>query len=63
MEDDEALKEKARGWGCGGNFPGGPVVRTLPSNADGMGSIPGQGAKISHGAKNTKALKKKKKKS
>ena len=59
MEDDEALKEKARGWRCRGNFPGGPVVRTSPSNADGVGSIPGQEAKISHGANKTKALKKK----
>ena len=29
-----------------GNFPGGPVVKTLPSNAEGAGSIPGQGTKI-----------------
>ena len=27
------------------DFPGGPVVKTLPSNAGGMGSIPGQGTK------------------
>ena len=27
------------------DFPGGPVVKTLPSNAGGAGSIPGQGAK------------------
>ena len=27
------------------DFPGGPVVKTSPSNA-GVGSIPGQGAKI-----------------
>ena len=27
---------------------GGPVVKTSPSTAKGMGSIPGQGAKISH---------------
>ena len=27
-------------------FPGGPVVKTLPSNAGGEGSIPGRGAKI-----------------
>ena len=26
--------------------PGGPVVQTLPSNAKGMGSIPGQGVDI-----------------
>ena len=30
------------------NFPGGPVVKTLPSNAGGMVSIPGPGAKIPH---------------
>ena len=30
------------------DFPGSPVVRTLPSNAGGAGSIPGQGAKIPH---------------
>ena len=29
-------------------FPGGPVVKTLPSNAVGMGFIPGQGTKIPH---------------
>ena len=30
------------------DFPGGPVVKTLPSNAGGAGSIPGQGAKLPH---------------
>ena len=30
----------------GGYFPRGPVVKTLPSNIRGVGSIPGQGAKI-----------------
>ena len=30
------------------NFPGGPVVKTLPSNTMGVGSIPGQGTKILH---------------
>ena len=30
------------------DFPGGPVVKTSPSNAEGAGSIPGQGAKILH---------------
>ena len=29
-------------------FPGGPVVKMLPSNAWGMGSVPGWGAKIPH---------------
>ena len=31
-----------------GDFPGSPVVKTLPSNAGGVGSIPGWGAKIPH---------------
>ena len=30
------------------DFPGSPVVKTLPSNAEGAGSIPGRGAKIPH---------------
>ena len=38
---DESVKAK---W----DFPGGPVVKTLPSNAGGEGSIPGWGAKIPH---------------
>ena len=29
-------------------FPGGPVVKNLPWNAGGVGSIPGQGTKIPH---------------
>ena len=28
------------------DFPGSPVVKTLPSNAGGVGLIPGGGAKI-----------------
>ena len=31
-----------------GNFPGGPVARTSPSNAEGVGSIPSQGTKTPH---------------
>ena len=31
-----------------GEFPGGPVVKTSPSNARVTVSIPGQGAKIPH---------------
>ena len=31
-----------------GDFPGSPVVNTLPSNAGGAGSIPAWGAKIPH---------------
>ena len=30
------------------DFPGGPVVKNLPSNAGDKGSIPGQGTKIPH---------------
>ena len=30
------------------DFPGGPVVKVLPSNAGGVGLIPTQGAKIPH---------------
>ena len=33
-----------------GDFPGGPMVKNLPSNAKDMGSIPGQGTKIPHTA-------------
>ena len=29
-------------------FPGGPVVKTSPSVAQGAGSIPGKGAEIPH---------------
>ena len=31
-----------------GEFPGSPVVKIAPSNAGGVGSIPGLEAKISH---------------
>ena len=31
-------------------FPGGPVVKTLPSNAGDRGSIPCWSAKIPHGS-------------
>ena len=30
------------------DFPGGPVVKNLPSNAGDMGSMPGWGTKIPH---------------
>ena len=33
------------------DFPGGPVVKTSPSNAVGAGSIPGRGAKIPHASR------------
>ena len=32
------------------DFPGGPVVNSLPCNAGGTGSIPGQGTKITPAA-------------
>ena len=35
---------KSKNW----DFSDGPVVKTLPSNAGGAGSIPGQGAKITY---------------
>ena len=34
------------------DFPGGPVVKTSPSNAGGAGWIPGRGAKMPCGQKN-----------
>ena len=41
-----------------GDFPGGPMVETLPTNAGDAGSIPYGGTKSSHdGAKNNKKLK------
>ena len=33
------------------DFPGGPGVGTSPCSAGGAGSIPGQGAKISHASR------------
>ena len=49
----------------GGYFPAGPVVESLPSRAGGVGSIPGQGARIPHASwpqiQNIKNKKKKKK--
>ena len=32
------------------DFPGGPMVKTSPSNAGGNGSIHSQGTKIPHGS-------------
>ena len=36
------------------DFPGGPVVKTSPSNAGGVGSNPGQGAEIPHASQTKK---------
>ena len=41
-EEVTFLKERVVG------LPGGPVVKTSPSNAGAVGSIPGRGAKIPH---------------
>ena len=30
------------------DFPSGPVVKTLPSNAGGVDSVPGEGVNIPH---------------
>ena len=32
------------------DFPGGPAVKNLPSNAGDAGPLPGQGTKIPHAA-------------
>ena len=40
------------------DFPGGPVVKTSPSNAGGVGSIPGRGAKIPHASRPKKPKRK-----
>ena len=44
IRNTEICKKKKR------DFPGGPVVKNLPYNAGGTGSIPGQGTKIPHAA-------------
>jgi len=37
------------------DFPGGPGVKTSPSNAGGGGSIPSQGTKMPHASRAKKA--------
>ena len=39
------MQPKKENWG---DFSGGPVVESSPSNAGGVSSIPGQEAKIPH---------------
>ena len=41
------------------DFPGGPVVKTSPSNARGAGLIPGLGAKFPHASRSNKCKKEK----
>ena len=31
------------------DFPGGPIIKTSPSNTEGIGSIPGGGTNMPHG--------------
>ena len=51
----------SRGKNNNRDFPGGPVVKTLPSNAGDKGSIPGQEAKIPHASgSNNQNIKQKK---
>ena len=42
---------------CFQDFPGGPVVKTQPSNAGVVDSIPGQGTEISNAARCGQKLK------
>ena len=51
LTETEEIKKRWR------DFPDGPVVKTLPSNIESMGSIPGQGAKISHSSQPKKKTK------
>ena len=45
------------------DFPAGPVVKTLPSNTEGVSLIPCQGTKIPHASQSiNQSMKKKKKK-
>ena len=41
-----------------GDFPGGPVVKTLRFHCRGVGAIPGQGTKIPHAARHSQKKKK-----
>ena len=60
-KDSNTTEAKERVW----DLLGGPVVKTLPSNAGGVGLIPGRRAKIPHALwpKKSKHWKKKKRKS
>ena len=45
---EKFLRQGFKIWLFRGDVPGGPVVKTLPSNTGIVGSIPGQGPKIPH---------------
>ena len=44
LHEEEFPSQETIFW----DFPGGPVVKTSPSSAGGVGSIPSWGAKIPH---------------
>ena len=44
-------EKRERSKQMGRDFPDGPVVKNPPPNAGDMGSIPGQGTKIPHAAR------------
>ena len=46
---------------AGDDFPGSPMVKTLPSNAGGAGLIPGQGTQIPHTSRSSQKKKERKK--
>ena len=48
MDSDEKSKNKTNNKNKPRDFPGGPVVKTLPFNTGGRGLIPGWGAGIPH---------------
>ena len=47
FSEDKVQDQKSYGR----DFPGGPVVKNLPCNAEDMSLIPGWGTKISHASK------------
>ena len=51
MGAKEKMNDK---YGFSWDFSGGPVVKTLPSNGGGVGSIPGWGTQVLHATKPTK---------
>ena len=48
---EDLIYELCYKMGSRGDYPGGPVVKTSPSNARGAASIPGWGAKIPHASR------------
>ena len=48
------VKNDYRCW----DFPGGPVIKTMPSTAGGAGSTPGQGTKVLYASGYSQKLKK-----